>query len=333
MQRTYRVLLYTLTGDTSFAQSYLEERGVADRIELVGMKHEAFTPPTAEQLEGIDAVCGEFMPVVKDTVDVFAQSSVRLIASMSIGLNHMDVARLTDAYIMVSNCPGYCAEDVALHATALTLDLVRKVTFGNREVLAGGWSPKFAYPSWRTSGRTLGLVFFGHIAKALVPMAKGLGMEVLVWAPTKSAEEIESYGAKKASSFEELLGSSDVVSLHCPLCEDTRDLMDAEAFSKMKPGAFFVNTARGECVDEEALLAALDSGQVAGAGLDTLCREATARNERLVNHPHVVVTPHSAYDSIEAAEELMRMSLDACIESLVEVKVPVNCVNHPAARL
>jgi D-3-phosphoglycerate dehydrogenase len=333
MQQKYRVLLYTLTGDTTFAERYLEERGVADRIELVGLAHEAFVPPTAEQLEGIDAVCGEFMPVVKDEVDVFAQSPVRLIASMSIGLNHMDVERLTDAYVMVSNCPGYCAQDVALHATALMLDLVRKVTFGNREVLAGGWSPKFAYESWRTKGRTLGLVFFGHIAKEMVPIARGLGMDVVVWAPTKTAEEIAAYGAEKVETLDELLGRSDVVSLHCPLCEDTRGLMDADAFSKMKPGAFFVNTARGECVDEEALLAALDSGQVAGAGLDTLCREATARNERLVNHPRVVVTPHSAYDSTEAAEELIRMSLDACIEALVETKVPANCVNHPAARL
>lgn len=330
----HRVLYYTLDGDTSRANEILAQLGCAEAIELLDAAHEPFKTPTPEQLNGCEAVVGEFMPVIKDTVDSFANAGVKLVASMSIGLNHMDVAGLAQRGVLVSNCPGYCAKEVAAHAIALMLDLMRKVTLSNRDVLAGGWDPKAGYPVHRPCGQTLGLVFFGRIAREVTPVAQALGMRVLVWAPTKSAEELAAAGCEKAETLEDLLRASDVVSLHCPLIDETRGLIGARELALMKPGAVLVNTARGEVVDEKALVAALNEGITSGgktgicaAGLDTLAHEASGRNEKLIRHPRCIVTPHSAYDSIEAADALRQMSLEAVCELLVEGRRPTNCVS------
>ena len=330
----HRVLYYTLDGDTSRANEILAQLGCAEAIELVDAAHEPFKAPTPEQLNGCEAVVGEFMPVIEDAVDSFANAGVKLVASMSIGLNHMDVAGLAQRGVLVSNCPGYCAKEVAAHTIALMLDLMRKVTLSNRDVLAGGWDPKAGYPVHRPCGQTLGLVFFGRIAREVAPVAQALGMRVLVWAPTKSAEELAAAGCEKAETLEDLLRASDVVSLHCPLIDETRGLIGARELALMKPGAVLVNTARGEVVDEKALVAALNEGITSGgktgicaAGLDTLAHEASGRNEKLIRHPRCIVTPHSAYDSIEAADALRQMSLEAVCELLVEGRRPTNCVS------
>jgi D-3-phosphoglycerate dehydrogenase len=323
--RRHRVLWYTLDGDVSAAESILDGMGVHG-IDLVGCAHEPFSAPTAAQLEGCEALVGEFCPVLGEEVDVVADAGVRLLASMSIGVNHMDVAGLARRGVLVSNCPGYCAEDVATHAVALMLDLERKVTFSNRDVMAGGWDPKAGYPARRVSGQTLGLVFLGHIARAVIPMATGLGMRVVVWAPTKSAAEVEEAGAEKVGTLDELLAESDVVSLHCPLIPETEHLIGARELALMGEGSFLVNTARGDLVDEDALADALEAGTIRGAGLDTLAHESHDRNTRLIDSPRCIVTPHSGYDSLEAAEELRRMSLEACCQLLVDGVTPTNVV-------
>lgn len=330
----HRVLYFTLDGDTSRAQEVLEQKGMDSEIELVGCAHNPFDTPTPEQLEGIEAVIGEFMPVTGHTVENFANAGVRLVASQSIGINHIDTEGLAKAGVLVSNCPGYCAEDVAAHTIALMLDMLRKVTLSNRDVLDGNWDPKVGYAVHRPSALTLGLVFFGRIAKAVVPVAKALGMRVVVWAPTKSAEELAAAGCEKVETLDELLGQSDVVSLHCPLIPETEKLLSTHEFEIMKSSAFLVNTARGGCVDEDALLAALNehiesNGErgIRAAALDVLVVEAGERNEALINHPSCIVTPHTAYDSIEAVDALCEMSIEACIELLVEGKRPTYCVN------
>ena len=329
----HRVLYFTLDGEVGRAREILARRGVASQIELVGCAHAPYESPTAEQLAGCEAVIGEFMPVRGEAVDAFARSGVRLVASMSIGINHVDVRGLAERGVLVSNCPGYCALDVANHAVALMLDLMRKVTLSNRDVLRGGWDPKVGYPIHRPQGQTLGLVFFGHIAREVAPIAQALGMRVLVWAPTKTAAQLADAGCEKAETLDELLRASDVVSLHCPLIPETKRLIGARELALMKPTAYLVNTARGECVDEDALVAALDEGLASGgargicaAGIDTLAHEASGRNERLVRHPRVVVTPHSAYESLEAADALREMSLEAVCELLLEGRTPTNLV-------
>ena len=320
----HRVLYYTLDGDTAAAQALLEQMDMAGEIELVGCPHTVFAPPTAGQLAGCEGFIGEFAPVPAPVADAMAEAGVRVAASMSIGLNHMDIDALRARGIAVANCPGYCAEDVASHTVALMLDLMRKVTFTNREVMAGGWDPKGGgYEAYRTQGRTLGLVFFGRIAKAVAPVARALGMRVLVWAPTKTAEELAAAGCERTETLDELLAASDVVSLHCPLIPETEGLIGAHELALMKPTAYLINTARGPVVDEDALVAALDENVASGgsrgiraAGLDVLASE-TEPNRALIDHPRCLVTPHSAYDSAEANENLRRMTLESVCDVLV----------------
>ena len=331
----HRILYYTLDGSTTRAEEILASWGMAEDIELVGCAHGAFVEPTAQQAAGCEAVIGEFTPVNAKCAAMPASCGVKLVASMSIGVNHMDVEALAANGIAVTNCPGYCAEDVATHAIALMLDLMRKVTFANRHVLQGSWEPRGGYEVYRTQGRTLGLVFFGRIARAVAPIARGLGMRVLVWAPTKSAELLASAGCEKAASLEELLAESDVVSLHCPLIDETAGLIGARELALMKPTAYLVNTARGPLVDEGALTDALDANIATGgregiraAGLDVLCDE-TKRNQRLIAHPRCIVTPHAAYDSAEAADNLRLMCLQAACDLLVRGEQPQHLV-HPS---
>lgn len=215
MSEKHRVLYASIDGDTTRANQILAEQGGSDAIELISCAHEPFVAPTPEQLAGCEAVIGEFMPVLGESVEQFAKAGVRLVASQSIGVNHMDVAGLSRAGVLVSNCPGYCAQDVAAHTVALMLDLLRKVTISNRDVIQTGiFNPKVGYVVHRPDALTLGLVFFGNIAKSVAPVARALGMRVIVWAPTKTAEELSAAGCEKAETLDELLAQSDVVSLH-----------------------------------------------------------------------------------------------------------------------
>lgn len=322
MAGRHRVLLYTIEDVSDYARECTERLGAADRLELVSVTHDVFTSPTAAELAGAEAVLGEFMPVRGNEVQVMADAGVRLVASMSIGINHVDVAGLAARGVAVSNCPGYCADDVALHAVTLMLDLMRQVTLSNRDVLAGNWNPRFGREMRRPQGQTCGLVFFGNIARKVVPLVKALGMDVLVWAPTKSAEELAAAGCRKAQTLDELLAASDVVSLHCPLIPQTERLIGARELALMKPSALLVNTARGAVVDEDALADALESGAIAGAGLDVLAVEKDVAGQRLPHCPNCIVTPHLAYVTREANEALVSMSMKSVCELLIEGREP-----------
>ena len=326
MTTRHRVLLYTSDGSTDYARSYLRERGLEGQLGLAGIAHAPMVVPTAGQIGGFEAILGELMPVRGAAVDMMADAGVRLIASLSIGLNHMDVAGLAQRGVLTSNCPGYCAEDVALHTIAFLLDLERQATFSNRTVRDGSWDPHQGYEMRRTQGQTLGLVFFGSIARAVAPLAQALGMRILVWAPTKDAGTLAAAGCERAETLDELLAASDVVSLHCPLIPQTHRLIGSHELEVMKPTAFLINTARGPVIDEDALADALDAGTIQAAALDVLADEGPRRNQRLIHHPRCVVTPHAAYVSREATETLIRMGLDAVIELLVKGREPTNIV-------
>ncbi len=333
MSDTHKVLYYICDGDTTPAQAVLDQMEGGDRIELVGCAHKPLEEPTPQQMKGCEGFIGEFGPVTGATVEAMAEAGIRIAASMSIGLNHMDVDGLGAHGITVTNCPGYCADDVAQHAIALTLDLMRKVSFSNRNVKQGEWNPLGGYEAHRTQGRTLGLVFFGRIAQAMVPIAHALGMNVVVWAPTKSSEMLQAAGCTKAETLDELLAVSDVVSLHCPLIPETEGLIGTHELEIMKPTAFLINTARGPVVDESALVAALDDNLasggtrgICGAGLDVLADE-TAPNRALIEHARCIVTPHTAYCTAEANDTLRRMTLADVVEKLVFGRTPARAVN------
>ena len=227
----------------------------------------------------------------------------KVIGRFGLGVDNINIPAAAQLGITVTYVPDYCLREVSDHAMALLLALARKVPFSNKLVQAGRWEMPAVVPLRRLAGRVLGLVGFGNIPCALAPKAKAFGLKVITHDPYVSADVVEALGVEN-TSFEDLLGRSDFVSVHAPLLPATRGLMNAAAFARMKKGAFLVNTARGPLVDETVLVAALDSGHLGGAALDVVTVEPVAKDSPLLGRDNVILTPHTAFYSVEALEEL-----------------------------
>jgi len=227
----------------------------------------------------------------------------RVIGRFGLGVDNIDLPAAARLGITVTYVPDYCLREVSDHAMALLLALARKIAFSDRLVQSGYWEVPPIVPLRRLEGQVLGLVGFGNIPRALAPKAKAFGLKVITHDPYASADVVKALGVEN-TSFDDLLGRSDFISVHAPLLPATRGLMNAAAFAKMKKGAFLINTARGPLVDETALIAALDSGHLAGAALDVIAVEPIAKDSPLLGRNNVILTPHTAFYSVEALEEL-----------------------------
>jgi D-3-phosphoglycerate dehydrogenase len=227
----------------------------------------------------------------------------KAIGRFGLGVDNIDLPAAKELGIAVNYVPDYCLREVSDHAMALLLALTRKVPFSNKLVQSGRWEVPPIVPLRRLEGQTLGLVGFGNIPRALAPKAKAFGFKVLTHDPYVKTAALAAAGVEGVS-FDELLARSDFVSVHAPLLPSTRGLMNAAVFAKMKKGAYLINTARGPLVDESALIAALDSGQLGGAGLDVVTTEPLAKDSALLGRDNVILTPHTAFYSVEALEEL-----------------------------
>ena len=227
----------------------------------------------------------------------------KAIGRFGLGVDNIDLPAAKEFGIAVNYVPDYCLREVSDHAMALLLALARKVTFSNRLVQSGRWEVPPVVPLRRLEGQVLGLIGFGNIPRTLAPKARAFGLHVLAHDPYLAPESFAAAGVEGVS-FDELLGRSDFVSVHAPLLPATRGLMNASAFAKMKKRAFLINTARGPLVDEAALAAALDSGQLGGAALDVVATEPLAKDSPLLGRDNVILTPHTAFYSVEALEEL-----------------------------
>jgi len=227
----------------------------------------------------------------------------RAIGRFGLGVDNIDLPAAKELGIAVNYVPDYCLREVSDHAMALLLALARKVPLANKLVQAGRWEVPPLVPLRRLEGQTLGLIGFGNIPRALAPKAKAFGLKVLTHDPYVKADVLSAAGVEGVS-FDDLLARSDFVSVHAPLLPATRGLVNGAAFAKMKKGAYLINTARGPLVDEAALVAALDSGQLGGAALDVVMTEPLAKDSLLLGRDNVILTPHTAFYSVEALEEL-----------------------------
>src|SRR5262245_43689243 len=227
----------------------------------------------------------------------------KVIGRTGLGVDNIDVPAAAGRGIVVTYVPDYCLREVSDHAMALLLALARKIPFSNALVQSGRWEMPAVAPLRRLEGQTLGLIGFGNIPRALAPKAKAFGLTVIAHDPYLAEEAFAPLGVEGVS-FDDLLARSDFISVHAPLIPATRGLLDAAAFGKMKKGALIINTARGPLIDEAALIAALDKGQLGGAALDVVTTEPLAKDSPLLRRDNVILTPHTAFYSVEALIEL-----------------------------
>jgi D-3-phosphoglycerate dehydrogenase len=233
------------------------------------------------------------------TAEVMARMPrCRIIARYGIGVDTIDLQAATEAGIIVTNNPTYCIEEVAEHTMALLLASARKVAFYDRLVRQGRWELPPGKPMFRLAGRTLGLVGFGNIARAVAARAAAFGMRILYYDPFVPAGQPPVPGDPR--ELPALLGESDFVSVHPPLNAETRGMIGDAAFARMKPTAVLINCARGPIVDTAALVRALDAGRIAGCALDTTDPEPLPDPHPLRGRDNVIITPHAAWYSEQA---------------------------------
>ena len=242
----------------------------------------------------------------KITREIIGQlTKCKAIGRFGLGVDNIDLPAAKEKGIAVNYVPDYCIREVSDHTMALLLSLIRKVPLSNKLVQAGRWEMPAVVPIRRIEGTVLGLIGFGHIPRLVAPKAQAFGIKVIAYDPFAKAELFKAANVESVD-FDTLLQRSDYVSVHAPLMAQTRGMMNAAAFAKMKKGAYIVNTARGPLIDEPALIAALDAGQVGGAGLDVVATEPPAKDSPLLGRDNVIVSPHTAFYSIEALNELQR---------------------------
>ncbi len=227
----------------------------------------------------------------------------KAIGRFGLGVDNIDIKTAAVLGIPVTYVPDYCMQEVSDHAMVLLLALARKVPLSNKLVQAGRWEIPPLVPIHRLAGRVLGLVGFGNIPRTLAPKAKVFGLRVVAHDPFVGKGAFSAAGVEQVA-FDALLQMSDFVSIHAPLVPATRGLFNADVFRQMKTGALLINTARGPLVDEEALIAAIDSGHLGGAALDVLAVEPPPSGSRLLDRDNVILTPHTAFYSVEALDEL-----------------------------
>lgn len=250
--------------------------------------------------------------------------NLKYIGLFATGFNNIDLEYTHLKGITVCNVPGYSTEAVAQHTFALILELLCRVSDYNETVKQGDWvkSRTFSYfpiPLYELNGKTLGLVGMGSIGSRVADIALAFGMKVLVYKRSKTEDSRVTQ-----VSLDELLHNSDIVSLHCPLNKDSENMMNKDAFDKMKDGTVFINTARGGLVDEVALRDALVSKKLMGAGLDVLRQEPMNKDCPLLGVENCIITPHIAWAGLETRKRLMDI-VASNISAFVSGK-PVNTV-------
>ena len=253
--------------------------------------------------------------------------ALRIVATCSVGFDHVDVEEAERRGVWVCSVPDYCIEEVADHALALALSLLRGVVVLDREVRGGGWDWKAAGELRRIRGTRFGVVGLGRTGSALVERAAALGFEVWGADPALSDEQIAAAGARPAP-LHELLAACHAVSLHVALTPDSEGLIGAEELGLMPDGAVLVDTARPQLVDLDALRRELESGRLGGAALDVIPVEPPTPEHPAPVWPRLVVTPHVAWYSKEAEEACYTRAV-LSVRAVLEGRAPDGAVNSP----
>lgn len=317
-------------GDVDIERAILAEIGA----EVVALQAKS-EPDLFAAVAHADAVMNQYARVGAATIARMQQCKV--IARYGVGVDIVDVDAATARNIAVTNVRDYCTEEVADHAVALWLSLVRNLDLYNRATHRGEWRWQSGRPVHRTRGRTMGIVSFGKIGRAIASRVAAFGVEIAVFDPYLDAAAVAATGARKVDK-DTLLRESDYICMQAPMTPETRHFLSDREFRLMKRGAIVVNTGRGPTIDNRALYDAIQAGIVAGAGLDDPEEEPAKRaswnpaDNLLFTLPNVMATPHSAYyseESIRAAREIAASE----VARVLSGRPPLNPVNPPAQAL
>ncbi|HEX5020994.1 MAG TPA: D-2-hydroxyacid dehydrogenase [Candidatus Binatia bacterium] len=274
--------------------------------------HQVTNPDeTAQRLSGYSIAVTNKVAIDKAIFNSPEALGLQLITVAATGTDIIDRAEASRHGVKVCNVPGYATQSVAQFTMALILELSTRAASYSDAVKNGQWenSPVFSlltYPGLELSGKKLGIIGYGSIGRAVAQMARAFGMEVLIAARSSETEAV----IDQRIPLDELLRQADIVSLHCPLTAETRNLINQKSLSVMKPSAFLVNAARGALVDETALIEALRNKRIAGAALDVISKEPPPANYPIIvaarELDNLIVTPHTAWSAREARERLLK---------------------------
>jgi len=293
--------------------------------------HAGVEPLPAAELEERSKACDGIVCLLGDQIsDEFltACKNLQIVANVAVGFDNVDVGAATRHAVLVTNTPGVLDETTADLAFGLLLSSARRIAEADRFIRAEGWrrwQPELMLGT-DVHGKTLGLIGYGRIGKAMARRALGFGMTVLYARKVPPAEGGRRDGpGPHHVSLEELLSGSDFVSIHCPLNKETRRLVGERELSMLKPGSILINTSRGAVVDQPALVSALADGRVGAAGLDVFEDEPNVPPE-LLSMENVVLTPHIGSASIETRSAMARLAVDGLLTAFSGIKPP-NAVN------
>lgn len=322
MSEKYQVVI------TDFINDELEpERRVLGELADVTALNALEEDQLLGQIEQVDAII-LYHELCLTQKSLSGLQRCKLIVRGGVGFDNVDWRYCRQRNIPVATVPDYGSEEVADTAIAMAMSLTRGVHVLNSRLKAGlrPWSYLQVAPLQRLRGTVFGIIGLGRIGTAAALRAKALGMEVVFYDPYKPDGYDKAVGVRRVETLEELLAESMVVSVHCPLSEETHHMIDAEALGKMRPASFLVNTARGAIIDTKAIPEAIASGRLAGAGIDVLEKEPPADDDPMLaawrdpNHPahhRLIVNPHAAFYSEQGLLDMRLKSAEACRRALL----------------
>lgn len=248
-----------------------------------------------------------------DRIAIENSPALKVIGRTGVGYDTVDVEAASQRGIPVVITPGANNRSVAEHAVAMMFALSKNLIEAQNEMCAGNWEVREAKKAFELETKKVGILGLGAIGRETAKICRGCGMEIAAYDPFMSKEQIEGYGAEYYENYEELLKVSDIVSIHVPLTDQTRNMIRMEQLVTMKKTALVINCSRGGIVDETDLAEALKTGVIAGAGADVFCNEPPKNDDPLLNCPNLIVSPHSAAQTREAVIKMAEMCVNGCL--------------------
>lgn len=239
--------------------------------------------------------------------------NLKVIGRTGVGYDTVDVKKATELGIPVVITPGANNRSVAEHAVAMMFALSKNLVEAQNEMCAGNWEIRGAKKAFELEGKTVGVIGMGAIGRETAKICQGCGMKVAGYDPFMSREKIEALGAEYYADYRELLRAADIITIHVPLTNETRNMITMEQLRSMKRTALIINCSRGGIVNEADLVQALKDGVIAGAGTDVFCNEPPKPDDPLLNCPNLIVSPHSAAQTREAVIKMARMCVKGCV--------------------